>query len=43
MGQAGRRRSEEFRAAAVVPRIEQAYRWSMAKETSKEFQQVTFL
>ena len=43
MGQAGRRRSEEFRAVTVVPRIEQAYRRSMAKETSKEFQQVTFL
>jgi len=38
LGQAGQRRVEQFRAAAVIPRIEQIYRMVMANETSTELQ-----
>ncbi len=41
MGQAGRRRSESFRAATVVPRIEQVYQLIVAKATSTEPQRAT--
>lgn len=41
MGQAGRRRSESFRAAAVVPRVEQAYQLIVAKAASTELQRAT--
>ncbi len=42
MGQAGRRRSENYRAATVVPRIEQIYRQlSAAKAAPNGLQQVT--
>ncbi len=41
MGQAGRRRSESFRAATVVPRIEQVYQLIVAKATSTEIQRAT--
>ena len=39
LGQAGQRRVEQFRAGAVIPRIEQVYRMVMLKETSTELQQ----
>jgi glycosyltransferase involved in cell wall biosynthesis len=39
LGQAGQRRVEQFRAGAVIPRIEQVYRMVMMKETSTELQQ----
>ncbi len=39
LGQAGRRRVAQFRADAVIPRIEQVYRMLMTKETSTELQQ----
>ena len=39
MGQAGKRRAEEFRASVVVPRIEQVYCLITAKETLAELQQ----
>jgi glycosyltransferase involved in cell wall biosynthesis len=41
MGQAGRKRSENFRAAAVVPRVEQVYQLTVAKAASTELQQAT--
>jgi glycosyltransferase involved in cell wall biosynthesis len=41
MGQAARRRSESFRAAAVVPRIEQVYQFILAKAASTELQRAT--
>jgi len=38
-GQAGQRRVEQFRAGAVIPRLEQVYRMVLMKETSTELQQ----
>ena len=39
LGQAGQRRVEQFRAGAVIPRLEQVYRMVLMKETSTELQQ----
>ncbi len=41
MGEAGRRRSESYRAAAVVPRLEQVYQRIAAQAASTELQQAT--
>ncbi len=38
LGRAGLRRVEQFRAGAVIPRIEKIYRMVMTKETSTELQ-----
>lgn len=38
LGQAGLRRVEQFRAGAVIPRIEQIYRMVLAKEKTTELQ-----
>ena len=41
MGQAGKRRVEEFRASAIVPRVEEVYRSVLTKEISTEIQEAT--
>ncbi len=41
LGQAGRRRSELYRATSIVPRIEQVYRSVVAAAAATELQQAT--
>jgi glycosyltransferase involved in cell wall biosynthesis len=41
MGQAGKRRAEEFRASAIVPLVEEVYRTILAKEVSAKIQEAT--
>jgi glycosyltransferase involved in cell wall biosynthesis len=41
MGLAGKRRAEEFRASAIVPRVEEVYRSVLTKKVSTEIQEAT--
>jgi glycosyltransferase involved in cell wall biosynthesis len=41
MGLAGKHRAEEFRASAIVPRVEEVYRSLLTKEVSTEIQEAT--